>query len=76
IAIPNEQAALEATKLARSLNPTTRIVTRCHFTSKGLEAKMHGADDVIVEEQVVARELVSMLEPAFIVAKGGSEARS
>lgn len=62
IAIPNEQAALSATKLARSLNKSARIVTRCHFISKGLEAKMLGADDVIVEEQVVASELISMLQ--------------
>jgi monovalent cation:H+ antiporter-2, CPA2 family len=65
IAIPNDQAALIATKLARSLNPTTRIVTRCHFTSKGLEAKMLGADEVIVEEQAVAKELISLLRSAI-----------
>ena len=63
IAIPNETAALEATRLARSLNKSARIITRCHFISKGLEAKLHGADEVIVEEQVVASELVAMLRP-------------
>ena len=62
IAIPNEKAALEATKLARSLSKSARIITRCHFISKGLEAKVHGADEVIIEEQVVATELVSMLD--------------
>jgi voltage-gated potassium channel Kch len=66
IAIPNETAALEATKLARSLSKTARIVTRCHFISKGLEAKLHGADEVIIEEQVVARGLVDLLRPQLV----------
>jgi voltage-gated potassium channel Kch len=63
IAIPDEKSALAATKLARSLNKSARIVTRCHFISKGLEAKMRGADEVIVEEQVVATALVALLRP-------------
>lgn len=57
VAIPHEQAALEATRQARSLNPHIRIITRCHFTSAGFEAKRHGADDVVIAEQVVAEEL-------------------
>ena len=65
IAIPNENAALAATKIARSLNKSARIVTRCHFISKGVEAKMLGADEVIVEEQIVASGLVAMLRPQF-----------
>lgn len=66
IAIPNEQAALAGTKLARSLNPTARIITRCHFISKGLEAKLNGADEVVVEEQVVAAEMVLRLNGAIV----------
>ena len=62
IAIPNEQAALAGTRLARSLNPTARIITRCHFISKGLEAKLAGADEVVVEEQIVAAELIARLD--------------
>ena len=62
IAIPNEQAALATTKLARLLNPQVHIITRCHFVSKGLEAKLAGANEVIIEEQAVARELTAVLQ--------------
>ncbi|MGF1634600.1 MAG: NAD-binding protein [Phycisphaerae bacterium] len=65
VAIPNEDAALAATKLGRQMNPTMRIVTRCRYTSGGFEAKANGADDVIVAEQVVASrcvEAVTMYE--------------
>lgn len=74
IAIPNEQAALAATKLARSLNKTARIITRCHFISKGLEARVLGADEVIIEEQVVATELCAMLGQQFHVRTHGGNA--
>ncbi len=74
IAIPNEQSALAATKVARSLNKTARIITRCHFISKGLEAKMLGADEVIIEEQVVASELCAMLGKQFHIPGDGGRA--
>ncbi|HEY7089084.1 MAG TPA: NAD(P)-binding protein [Tepidisphaeraceae bacterium] len=57
IAIPDEKAALESTAAARKLNPNIRILTRCHYTSAGIEAKARGADEVIVAEQVVAAEI-------------------
>ena len=57
VAIPDEKAALEATRQARLLNPHVRIITRCHFTSAGFEAKRRGADEVVIAEQVVAEEL-------------------
>jgi voltage-gated potassium channel Kch len=66
ILIPNETAALAATALARQLNPTIRIITRCHYTSAGIEAKSRGASDVIVEEQLVATEvsrIIGMRQP-------------
>ena len=52
IVIPNDKAAIAATTHARKLNPTMRILTRCHYTSAGIEAKARGADEVIVAEQV------------------------
>jgi voltage-gated potassium channel Kch len=61
IAIPDEKAALEATTQARRLNPTIRILTRCHYTSAGIEAKARGADEVIVAEQVVAAEITKRI---------------
>jgi CPA2 family monovalent cation:H+ antiporter-2 len=61
VAIPDEKAALEATRQARLLNPTVKIITRCHFTSAGFEAKRFGADDVVIAEQVVATELAAVV---------------
>ena len=61
VAIPDEKAALEATRQARLLNPHVKIVTRCHFTSAGFEAKRHGADAVVIAEQVVATELAAVV---------------
>ena len=58
IVVPDEKAAIEATVQARRLSPSIRIITRCHYTSAGIEAKNRGADEVIVAEQVVAAEVV------------------
>jgi monovalent cation:H+ antiporter-2, CPA2 family len=61
IAIPDEPAALEATRQARQLNPTIRIITRTHFTSAGMEARQLGASEVVIAEQAVAREFARIL---------------
>ena len=57
VAVPDEQAALDITKQAHLMNPATRIITRCHFTSKGFEARALGAAKVVIAEQVVAQAL-------------------
>jgi CPA2 family monovalent cation:H+ antiporter-2 len=57
IAIPDEQAAVTATAVAHRMNPSLPIITRCHYTSKGLEARKQGATDVVIAEHVVAQEL-------------------
>lgn len=57
IAIPDEKAALEATRVARQLNPRMKIISRTHYISAGLEARHRGADEVVVAEQVVAVEM-------------------
>jgi CPA2 family monovalent cation:H+ antiporter-2 len=61
VAIPDEAAALQATRQARQLNPTIRIITRTHYTSAGMEARQLGANDVVVAEQAVAREFTRIL---------------
>lgn len=61
VAVPDEHAALEITTVARSLNPSAKIITRCHYTSKGMEATTRGADAVVVSEQVVATELARVV---------------
>ena len=61
IAIPNESAALDATRQARKLNPTIHIIARTHYTSVGMEARQLGANEVVVEEQAVAHEFTRLL---------------
>lgn len=61
VAIPDEKSALAATRNARELNPHIKIITRCHFTSAGFEARKRGADDVVIAEQVVAEELAAVV---------------
>lgn len=60
--VPDEKAVLAAIPLARKLNRTMKIVARCAYTSSGLEAHRIGADETIVAEQVVAREVHRLLE--------------
>jgi voltage-gated potassium channel Kch len=62
IAVPNDQAVLEAVAIAKRLNPTIHIIARCAFTSAGLEATRRGAEKVIVAEQIVANELLRLLD--------------
>ncbi|HEY1629598.1 MAG TPA: NAD(P)-binding protein [Tepidisphaeraceae bacterium] len=57
ILIPNETAALQTTLIARQINPTIRIIMRCHYTSTGIEAKSRGANEIIVAEQLVAEQV-------------------
>jgi CPA2 family monovalent cation:H+ antiporter-2 len=61
IMIPNEKAAVQATEVARRLSPKIRIITRCHYTSTGIEARARGANEVVVSEIVVAAEVARLL---------------
>jgi monovalent cation:H+ antiporter-2, CPA2 family len=63
IAIPEEEAALHITRVARAINPTAKIITRCHFTSAGFQAKDAGADEVVVAETVVAASMSAHVSP-------------
>ena len=65
IAIPDQAAALEVTRLARQMNPRAHIITRCHYISAGLIAKASGANEVVIAEQVVAEELRALILPHF-----------
>lgn len=62
LAVPSDPAVLEAVRIAHQLNPSLRIVARCRFISSGMEAHRRGAEEVIVEEQVVAHEITRVLE--------------
>lgn len=54
LTIPDEDAVLEATSLARRLRPEIYIIARTNYSSKGMQASQLGADDVIMAEQAVA----------------------
>jgi voltage-gated potassium channel len=55
--VPNDEVVLAAIPLVRRLNASAFIVARCSFTSTGMEAIRRGANQKIVAEQVIAREL-------------------
>ena len=65
LAVPSDSAVLEAISVARRLNPTLRILARCRFISSGMEAHRRGANQVVIEEQVVAQELQHHIESIF-----------
>lgn len=54
LTIPDEEAVLQATSLARRLRPKIHIIARTNYSSKGMKASQLGADDVIKAEQAVA----------------------
>ena len=63
LAMPNEQAVLEALVLARRLNPTIRILARCRHVSTAMEAHKRGADEVVSEEEVIGQAFSRTAEP-------------
>jgi CPA2 family monovalent cation:H+ antiporter-2 len=65
LAVPNDSAVLEAIAVARRMNPKIRILARCRFISSGMEAHRRGANQVIIEEQVVAKELQRAIETSL-----------
>jgi CPA2 family monovalent cation:H+ antiporter-2 len=69
IAIPDEKAALEATRLARELSSTVKIISRTHYVSTGMEARVRGADAVVVAEQCVAGALSSTVDEILRAAE-------
>lgn len=61
LTIPDEDAVLAATSLARRLCPKVYIIARTNYSSKGMRAKQLGADDVIKAEQAVAWQFYERL---------------
>ena len=62
LTVPIESVVLEATAIARRLNPSLRIIARVNYISAGLDAVQRGADDAVVAEELAAREFVRLLE--------------
>jgi voltage-gated potassium channel Kch len=63
--VPDEMVVLRAVSLVRSLSATAHVIARCAFTSSGMEAIRRGANETIVAEQVVARELNEVASRIF-----------
>jgi len=61
LTIPDEDAVLEATSLARRLRPEIYIIARTNYSSKGMKASQLGADDVVKAEQAVALQFYDKL---------------
>jgi len=57
LAIPDEQQAVQACRVARELNPDIYIAARTNFLSQGMLATEAGADHVVVEEVVTAEAM-------------------
>lgn len=72
VAIPNDEVAIATTRTARKLNPNCRIITRCHYTSTGLQTLREGAEAVIVDEQLVAREMSQFLRHRINTAENSA----
>jgi len=61
LTIPDEEAVLKATSLARRLEPDIYIMARTNYSSKGMQASRLGADEVIKAEQAVALQFYDKL---------------
>lgn len=62
LAIPDEDAALQATEKANAVRPDIHIIAATRYTSTGLQALQKGADEVIVAEQAVAQEFYRRID--------------
>jgi CPA2 family monovalent cation:H+ antiporter-2 len=65
ITIPNEDAVIEIAQTVRRLRPDVQIIARCVYTSSGLKAQKAGANQVVVAEQLVAREFFRLIETSI-----------
>ncbi len=61
LTVPDEDAVLEATSLARKLNPDVFIIARTNYSSKGMRAAQLGANEVIKAELAVALQFYDRL---------------
>lgn len=75
LTIPDEDAVLAATALARRLRPKIYIIVRTNYSSQGMKASQLGADDVIKAEQAVALQFYDRLSKRIGQPTEGGEAR-
>lgn len=62
LAIPDEQASIEASKVAHQIRPEIHIIASTRYTSSGFRALKNGADEVVVAEQAVAQEFYRRIQ--------------
>lgn len=62
VTVPDDPTALAAVRAARRLNPSIPIMARFHFISNGMEAHRIGANEVVIEEKIVAQEFLRMIK--------------
>jgi voltage-gated potassium channel Kch len=72
LTIPDEDAVLAATMLARRLRPEIHIIARTQYASKGMAVAQLGADDVINAEQAVALQFYDRLRRRLGVGGNGT----
>jgi len=66
LAVPSDPAVLEAISAARRLNPRIRILCSLSIhLQRRMEAHRRGANQVIIEEQVVAQEFQRRIESSL-----------
>lgn len=73
LTIPDEDAVLAATSLARRLRPEIYIIARTQYASKGMAVSQLGADDVINAEHAVALQFYGRLRLRLGVVGGRSK---
>ncbi|HOA72017.1 MAG TPA: NAD-binding protein [Phycisphaerae bacterium] len=69
LTIPDEDAVVQTTALARRLRPDLYILARTTHASAGLRAAQCGADEVIKAEQAVARQFYEALLRKVVAAR-------
>src|SRR5688572_22874262 len=62
ITLPVEAIVHETISAVRRMRPDVHIIARANYTSAGLKAQTLGADQVVVEEQLAAREFFRLIE--------------
>ena len=72
LTIPDEDAVLKATSIARRLRPEIYIIARTQYASKGMAVSQLGADDVIKAEHAVALQFYERLRFRLGVRGNGS----
>jgi voltage-gated potassium channel len=63
---PMETVVHEVITAARRLRTDLRIVARVNYTSAALKAQQLGADEVVVGEQLIAREFFRLIESHLV----------